>query len=284
MLREVLIFDGCFWDVVLKHDLRSQTVLRFASFNIRTPTPLDGANRWERRREFVAEVIRDVLRPDVIGLQECTIEQAEYLAGEMPAYDWVGVGRSDGRRRGEMVPIFHKRDQVERLDVCHFWLSKTPETPGSRSWLTSFPRMVTWARFAVAGREFAFFNTHFDHLSPLARRESAKLLLARVTEVHADGATPCIVAGDFNAAPASRPHRILTSTILTDPAAEDATPTAGTFHRFTGTATSRIDWLLATPTPTPGGRDDPTYRRDTTTRAGRWPSDHFAITLDARVE
>jgi endonuclease/exonuclease/phosphatase family metal-dependent hydrolase len=253
----------------------SDAHLCFASFNIRTPLLLDGANRWSKRKGLVADVIRDVLQPDVIGLQECTIEQATFLADAMPKYDWVGVGRSDGRQRGEMVPIFYKRDRVEQLDACHFWLSTRPDQPGSRSWLSSFPRMVTWARFKASGKEFAFFNTHFDHISTRARRESAKLLLERVTDVHADGATPCIVAGDFNDVPASQPHEILTSTVLGDPAPEDA---AGTYHRFTGNATRRIDWLLAT-----SEWGELTYRLDTTSRDGRWPSDHHAITLEASL-
>lgn len=252
----------------------SDVRLRFASFNIRTPVVTDLGNYWPKRKAFVAETIRDVLKPDVIGLQECDLDQATYLAGELPEYEWAGVGRSDGREKGEMVPIFHRRDRVERLDVCHFWLSETPEVAGSKSWLTSLPRMVTWARFRVEAREFCFFNAHFDHVSPMARKNGASLLRSRVDDV---APVPCVVAGDFNAAPGKPPYvNLIAGGGLIDHAPADA---EGTFHGFSGKPGSRIDWLLTTP-----HWQDVTYAADRTVNDdGRYPSDHFPILIDATL-
>ena len=248
-------------------------LLRFVSFNTRTPNPADLGNRWEKRKEWVAEFIRDALRPDVIGLQECHHGQAVWLAERLPEYDWVGVGRSDGREKGEMVPIFHRRDRLERLDACHFWLSETPEKPGSRSWLTSLPRMCTWARFQADGGETCVFNTHFDHVSGRARRKGAELIRSRAAEVK----VPTVVMGDFNAAPGSPPHAAL---LDGEPHLRDAgaDSNVGTFHNFTGKPGSRIDWILTTP-----HWQNVTYAVDRTERDGRYPSDHFPIVVEASM-
>ncbi len=251
----------------------NDTRLRFASFNIRTPVLSDLGNRWEKRKTFVAEFIRDTLRPDVIGLQECHRHQADFLAEHLPDYDWIGVGRSDGREDGEMVPLFHRRDAVERLDACHFWLSEAPDVPGSRSWLTSLPRMCTWARFKVGESEFCVFNTHFDHVSPRARRKGAELLRARAADLD----VPCIVMGDFNAKPGSPPHQAL---LDGKPDLRDAGVDTGegTFHGFSGKPGGRIDWLLTTP-----HWSEVRYAVDQTQRDGRFPSDHFPVLIDATL-
>src|SRR5690242_18659922 len=117
--------------------------LRVMSYNIRYGTAPDGENHWDRRKDFLAETIR-VFAPDLLGTQETLAAQRDLLAEKLPEYDHLGVGREDGRDQGEMAALFYKRDRFEKLGGGHFWLSETPDKPGSKSWDSALPRMVTW--------------------------------------------------------------------------------------------------------------------------------------------
>src|SRR5688572_30355099 len=124
---------------------RADATLRVMSFNIRYGTAKDGPNHWDLRRDLLVDTIRK-FDPDLLGTQETLLEQAEYLAEKFPQYDWLGVGRDDAKRKGESVAIFWRKDRFEKLDAGHFWLSETPEVPGSKSWDTALTRMTTWVK------------------------------------------------------------------------------------------------------------------------------------------
>ncbi|MDR1414894.1 MAG: endonuclease/exonuclease/phosphatase family protein [Odoribacteraceae bacterium] len=171
--------------------------LAVMTFNIRYDNPDDGAFRWSARRASLSGAI---LRqsPDLIGMQEVLHRQLSDLAADLPAYAHVGVGREDGGTRGEYSPIFYRRDRLALLATGTFWLSETPDRPG-KGWDAACERLVTWARLREIpdGRVFYLFNTHFDHVGRLARRQSAALLKERIREIA--GQSPVIVTGDFNA-------------------------------------------------------------------------------------
>ncbi|BGP31037.1 hypothetical protein JCM10296v2_002801 [Rhodotorula toruloides] len=148
-----------------------------------------GEHRWqERRDQLVDQVLWEEL--DVVGLQEVLDGQFEDLRELMGAeFGSVGVGRDDGQKAGEAVPIFYRRSRLELLSVSHFWLSPTPEVPGSKGWDAGQPRMCTVARFSdrastSAGNQADLIvaNTHWDDRGLKAREESAKLILSRIEE------------------------------------------------------------------------------------------------------
>lgn len=189
--------------------MNSGSRLRIMSFNIRNSRAKDGDHAWPRRRHRVASMIRfhDV---QFAGLQEAYWDQVSYLADQLDAYDWFGVGRRDGKREGEFAPIFYERTRFELLEDHTIWLSESPEVPGSRGWDAACRRIVTWGRLGErrTGAELLVFNTHFDHRGERARRESAGLLLEVVGEEAVR--RPAVVTGDFNLGPDSEPYRILT--------------------------------------------------------------------------
>src|SRR5690606_11432004 len=123
-------------------------------------------------------------------------EIAEALRG----YGEIGVGRTDGKTRGEYAAILYRRDRLEPLDSGTFWFSDTPDVPGSTSWGNRITRICTWARFRdrTAGGEFYLYNVHLDHESQPSRERSAAMLSERVAQRNAEGA-PVVVTGDFNA-------------------------------------------------------------------------------------
>lgn len=171
------------------------------TFNMRYDNPDDGENNWRFRRERVARAIGEN-RVDIFGAQELLAGQLEDLKGLLPGYAEVGVGREDGAEAGEFNPVFYRADRFELLDWGTFWLSETPETPGSKGWDGACERLATWTVLRDAdGRELFFINTHLDHMGEEARREGVSLLTQRIDSLC--GGRPVVLTGDFNAEPES---------------------------------------------------------------------------------
>ena len=252
--------------------------LRVMSFNVRVPVEADGPDRWEARRYLLVRTIRDA-RPDVIGTQELVSAQGEYIVAALPGYAWFGRGRrgEQGDAGDERMGVFYRRDALQLVESGDFWLSDTPEVPGSISWGNLYPRMATWGLFERRsdGRRFYLLNTHLpyrDEDGP-ARERSAAAILARIGSWPAD--VPVVVTGDFNDVPGSPAYRAMLG-VLRDAwveAPERAGPD-GTFHAFTGVPGKRIDWVLYR-----GLR--PLRARTLDDRDGaRHPSDHFPVLVE----
>ena len=263
--------------------------VRVMSFNIRYGTAADGDNHWEKRRQFLVETIK-AFDPDLLGTQETLGFQRDYIAAKLQGYDVVGAGREDGREKGEMAALFFKRARFEKLDGGHFWLSQTPDAPGSKSWDSALPRMVTWVKLRDRrqpnAKPILFLNTHFDHRGVEARAESARLLSRRAAELGRE--CRVIVTGDFNTDEGSEPYKILFSPADGNRAALGDTyrmafpgraKNEGTFSGFKVDATAgpRIDWIAVS-------RDWRVMKAgiDRTAREGRTPSDHFPVTAVLR--
>ncbi len=248
--------------------------LRVMTFNVRVPVDV-GMNAWANRRDLMVQVIK-AQHPDVLGTQELTEEQGEYLAAHLPGYAWFGQGR-DGGTKGEHMGVFYRTDRLEVLRSGDFWLSDTPDVPGSKTWGQPYPRMVTWARFRVrdGGGTFEYFNTHFPYLPAdvHARMLSANEILQRIGKL--PSSTRVILAGDFNCSPDTSIHAKLTKD-LHDAwmAAASRSGPAKTFHNFTGNPDQRIDWILTR------GFTVRSARTVTTHDGAHYPSDHFPVVAE----
>lgn len=179
-----------------------QMALRLMSFNIRYENPEDlGSRAWHERLVGAVRMIREE-QPDVIGVQEALHGQAADLWASLPDYEFSGVGRDDGMRTGEYAGIFFRRDRFEPdlSDGGTFWLSDTPEKPGSLTWGNGIPRVASWLRLVDRStqRGFYVFNTHWDHRHQ-GSREHAALLLARRIDARKFADQPVVLLGDFNA-------------------------------------------------------------------------------------
>lgn len=180
------------------------------TYNIRLKTKTDGPNYWPERREKVFTLIKKQ-QPDVLGMQEVLYAQLVDLKRALPGYHSVGVGRSDGKRKGEFSPVFFRKERFDLLDSGTFWLSEHPDKPGSVGWDAAITRICSWAKLKCkkTDQTFFVFNTHFDHKGKSARVNSSKFILSKVEEIA--GNAPFLLCGDFNFTPDSEAYRTLMS-------------------------------------------------------------------------
>jgi endonuclease/exonuclease/phosphatase family metal-dependent hydrolase len=252
---------------------------RVATFNIRCPID-KGANAWTCRVERVRELIRKH-GFDLVGLQEATSNQIDDLLSEGWAY--VGVGRDDGKRGGEASCIFYRKDRFEVRATDTFWLSETPEVPGSKSWEAGCPRVCTWARLSdrKSGREFFYFNTHLDHMSEAARVNGMALILERLKQI-VQG-RPVLLTGDLNATPGSvtitRAAAVLQEAFkLTRTPHQGPVATSNGF-KFDRVPTAKIDHIFVS-----GGVEVLSHATFDDSQNGLFPSDHFPVAADVVLE
>ena len=185
--------------------------VRVMTFNIRYDNPADSLDKWAYRKDRAAKAIR-FYDADIVGTQEVLHNQLEDLRQRLPGYEVIGVGREDGKEKGEYSALWYRKDRFTAKESGWFWLSETPEVAGSKGWDGACERIATWAKLQdkLTGQELFVLNTHLDHVGVEARREGVKLVLDKVQELGGD--LPVIVTGDFNAAPESDVIRQVTDT------------------------------------------------------------------------
>lgn len=214
------------------------------SFNIRYDNPNDEKNSWTKanRKQKAIKTIKKY-HPAVLGLQEALHHQITDVAKELKNYDWVGVGRDDGKTKGEYVPIFYDKNKFKLLNSGYFWLSETPEKP-SLGWdATCCNRITTWIHLKEKNNDFYVFNTHFDHEGVIAQQKSSKLLISKIKTI--TNGKPTIILGDFNSIPNSKPIQILTKKFV-DTYKKDTSNIKSTFNGFKNylTPKKRIDYIF----------------------------------------
>jgi len=250
------------------------------TFNIRYNTSADSLNAWPYRKDNVAS---QILFHDahIIGVQEALHGQMEDLQKSLPRFKYIGVGRDDGKEKGEYSAIFYDTTRLQSLQSKTFWLSQTPEIPGSKGWDAQITRIVTWVKFRdrKTKKIFFAFNTHFDHIGKEARKESAKLLVQKVKEIA--GSTPAFVTGDFNAHPDDEPIQVILDSSnplhLTDSKEISKTPHYGPIGTFNGFKDRErddqpIDYIFVK-----GKWKVVKHATISESWKGRFASDHFAV-------
>ncbi len=207
-MRYLLLYVACLLACVA-----SGQPFRVMTYNIRLPVESDGINYWDNRRPLVASLI-GYHQPDLIGVQEAFRRQLDEITADHPEYTWFGVCRTDGTMQpnpdGEFSAILYRKDRFEQLEGNTFWLSPTPDVPGSKGWDAALPRIVTWVKLRdkQSGKIFFMFNTHFDHIGEVARLESARLITQQIRAIA--GEASVVLTGDFNSEENSAPYQWIT--------------------------------------------------------------------------
>lgn len=276
--------------------------LTVTTFNIRYGTAADGEDAWALRRAALIDVIRSQ-DPDILALQEALRFQLDELLEALPEYAMTGVGRDDGKSAGEHAAILYRTSRFRPVDGGAFWLSDTPQVPGSRSWGNRVTRLCTWVRLRAipSARVIDVYNTHLDHESQPSRQRAVELIADRIA-ARPDRTAPVILAGDFNVGednpairflkgeiPAASPERAATITTLQASlwpglrcAFRAANPSAvdvGTFNAFKDERRGpMIDYIFVDP-----AFEVRSAQIDRARRNGRSASDHDPVTARLRL-
>lgn len=251
--------------------------MRVMTFNLRFDNVEDGPNDWLYRRDLVLRLINSHA-PTILGTQEGMWSQLTFLKEHLTDYELYAPDRHFDEVC-QYPTLFVRKGEVDTWEGAEFWLSKTPETPGSKDWDSAFPRMMSYARLSLSNTDQRFWAvvTHLDHMGAEGRYNQAKIIAEWVKQRE----EPVILMGDFNDHPGSAVHNVLTSSevklmdsweVLGRPEDEESY----THHGFEGVPKqTRMDWILVSPHFRV--RDAMIVRdhfRD------RYPSDHFPYAVD----
>ena len=244
------IFYQCILSVLILLTITSSIYPQphtIVSYNIRYDNNWDIENSWEIRRSNIIQMLFKY-SPSIIGIQEGLLNQVQYIDSSLIDYDYVGVGRDDGKKKGEFCAIYFDTTRYVLSKNSTFWLSETPDTI-SVGWDAALERICTYGLFKdrITKKEFWVFNTHFDHIGVVAREKSSELILKRINKINRQS-LPVILMGDFNSIPNSPPVKEI-KTELSDAlkiSLEKLQGPRGTFNGFNEDLPieKRIDYIF----------------------------------------
>jgi len=247
--------------------------LKVMSYNIRMGIAKDGTNSWEFRHPATIEMLKDQ-QPDIFGVQEAFEFQIKFIEEYCRNYKSVGVGRDDGKKKGEYMSIFWNKKRVKLIKWGTFWLSETPDMP-SKGWDAHCMRTATWAlmKDKKTGRKFYYVNTHLDHKGKEAQKNGLKLIVDRIESINPQG-YPMVLTGDFNIKPDNKALTDLDARMQSARKVAAVTDSHNTFNGWSVKPTDMIiDYIYIS-----GFSACPEYKTVTKKYADRpFVSDHYPI-------
>ena len=269
-----MVFNQIGYAMHLERDIypKAEDAIRVMSFNVLYGG--DGEHGIQNRFGIVTRTVTEYY-PDSLGVQEATPLWMLWFNVFLPEYDYVGVGRDDGRFKGEYAAIFYLKDKYRVVQSETFWLSQTPEKP-SLGWDAACNRVCTWAVLEnkASGERYVHMNTHLDHVGSAARQNSVEMILEKA----ASFSLPVVCTGDFNFRQGSGLYNAVTSSTLQDTkfSAPD-TMNYQTFHGFAETVDPNriIDFIFTNSRMTPL-----TYKVICEDIDGKQVSDHYPLYSD----
>lgn len=250
---------------------KTEGEIRVMSHNIRCFSITDlGKRHWFYRADLLVEGIQNYA-PTIIGFQEVTSWQYDYLTRTFPEYDSVITYRDDVIN-SEGCPIFYRTDLYTLIDKGSFWLSETPEVM-SKDWGAACYRICSYVILQenASQKEFVVFNTHLDHVSDEARINGIQVVLDKMKEFES---RPAILMGDLNAQESSETYASITESFLDAKYETEQTMTSCTYQNF-GEALDRncIDYVMISPEIF----EVNSYQVIRDTYDGVYSSDHFPL-------
>lgn len=218
--------------------------MKIVTFNIRLDCGMDGENNFSFRKDFILRKLRRE-NPDIVCFQEVLPHVALWLKESLPEYDIVGCPRG-ALLDDEQTCVAYRRSGFNLLRMEAFWLSPTPNVPGSRYEVQSIcPRICTELTLQdlSQGRVFRLLNTHLDHEGQPARILAVEQLLEKLRRETFLPGIPVLLTGDMNAEPDSEEMRLATRSS----GLRNLTEGIGiTFHGFGNAEPAAIDYIFAT--------------------------------------
>lgn len=276
--------------------IEAQT-LNIATYNLRNANSEDSiaGNGWGKRLPIIAKMVA-FYDWDIWGTQEGKNGQLKDLVGQLPEYAFLGVGRDDGKEKGEYSAIFYKKEKFTLLKSGNFWLSTITDRP-NKGWDAVLPRICTWGLFKEnkSGKTFYFYNLHMDHIGKIARSESAKLILAKIKE--AGVKIPVVLTGDFNVDQNSDSYKVLQSSHILQDAytlSKIRLDNSASFNDYGNRlgSSERIDHIFVSPQFSvkrygilnDGYVDAKDIVDEKTKQIMRYPSDHFPVMISVDLK
>lgn len=256
--------------------------LSLMTYNIKLDYPKEGENSWNDRKDWLIGQI-NFYAPDIFGVQEAMPNQMKYMDSTMTNYNFVGVGRDDGKDQGEYSSIFFEKNKFKIIKSSTFWLSETPEKV-SMGWDAVCNRICTYALFEDLknGKQFWVYNTHFDHVGNEARMESVSLILERVKSLNIKN-LPVILMGDFNLEPETENIQIIKSVLddSKDVSIMEPFGPSGTFNgfEFLKPVTRRIDYIFVSKNNIKVNK----YAVLSDSKDLKYPSDHLPVYVELEL-
>lgn len=213
--------------------LPARSAVRVGTYNIRSVKAIDKRERsWNDRREDLVAVVRS-LDCDVLGLQEVTCGQLEFLESRLPEYAFLGEFRGGSPETSEASPVCYRKSRFKVLRSGTFWLSETPDEKGSVGWDAKYPRILTYAvmKDRASGRRFTFANCHTDHKGAIARERGLRLAVERLKGICAG--SPAVFVGDHNCRETDS-AALAVSAAMTNALYASETPPRGPWRTFNG--------------------------------------------------
>jgi len=212
--------------------------IKVMTYNIKYDNVNDTVNNWNDRKEKLVELIEHY-GPSFIGMQEALHRQVAFIDSSLTDFSYIGVGREDGKQKGEYSEIHYDSTRYKVLEHHTFWLSDTPDKP-SVGWDAALERICTYGLFENrdTGDKLWVFNTHFDHKGDTAREKSAELIVKKIKEINTDN-LPVVLTGDFNLTPDEKPIHLIKN-YMQDGQEITSTPFYGTSGTFNGFEPDRI--------------------------------------------
>lgn len=259
--------------------------IKIGTYNIRFEDLDVEENSWTSRNVLLEKLLKKY-DFDILGTQEPFINQINDMLVYLTNYSYVGTstsGKPNNRRH--FNAIFYKKDRFTVINNGEFWLSETPDVPNVKGWDANSVRMCTWVLFKdkKTNVEFYHFNVHFDHIGVEARKESSKLIIAKIKEIAKD--KHVVLTGDLNSNQNSEAyHTIISSGILVDSyKAADKKDNADwhTLNRFDyfstpPTSASRIDHIFITQDETKLNY----WKIINDSYSNKYPSDHYPVIVE----
>lgn len=278
-MKNVIYLIAAF--IFLSVSMEGQTY-KIMTYNIRYDNPNDGENQWSKRKEFLSSQIA-FNEVDIFGVQEGLQHQVSYLDSVFVNYKFIGVGRDDGKEKGEFSAIFYNSKKFNVIKNGTFWLSETPNEI-SVGWDAAMERICTFGLFQhIKTKQLFFvFNTHFDHIGTEARLKSAELILQKITEFNSDN-LPVLLMGDFNLAPETVPIQSILK-VLNDSKKVSKSQIfgpEGTFNgfKFNEPVKDRIDYIFASK----NSIDVKKFAILSDSQNCKYPSDHFPVFIEIQI-
>jgi endonuclease/exonuclease/phosphatase family metal-dependent hydrolase len=270
--------------------------IRLLTHNIRyaTTSPFRGEKPWADRKPLMINEFKynTLYNPEsFICLQEVLNNQLVDIMGDLGS-DWtyIGVGRDDGKQKGEYSPIIFRKSVWEVESWNTVWLNEDGSV-GKKGWDAGSVRIVTVGHFkhVASKKKVLGMCTHFDTSGAVSRRESAKIVLKLVgAESKVNGEpVPYFLGGDLNSEMKGEAYQTLNSK---DSSLRDAKELAewkyGNQYTFTGfqDEKSLIDFLFLGPR---GGSDWQVQGYSVLPNKfddGVFNSDHRAVVVDAVLQ